>query len=213
MPGIPMLMAITDRRLAGGRQAVLHRCAELLEAGIPAIMLREKGAPARELYEMARALREAATRHGAMLFVNDRVDVAVAAGADGVQLGQASLPAEAVRPLLPDSMWLGVSCHGETEIRAAVAGRADYILLAPVFDPASKARERPALGLHGLRGACATAKEVPVIALGGIGLQNVREVFEAGAAGVAGIGCFFSPDATMDDVRKMLEAPRKRPQQ
>ncbi len=213
MPPLPpRLIAITDRKLAGGTAPLLRRCEELLEIGLPAIMLREKDLPARDLYAMAVELRAATDRYGALLIINGRADVAMAALADGVQLGRDALPPEAAQPILPQQMLLGVSCHSVEDIHAAEAAGASYTLLAPIFDPASKARERPPLGLEGLRHACAEATR-PVLALGGIGAQNAPAVREAGAYGAAAIGCFFSPGAQPTEAERLLEVFAEDPRQ
>ncbi len=202
--GCPRIIAITNRELTGGEDGLLRRCRELLDLGVPAIMLREKDLPARVLLGLAEALREETRRRGAILIVNDRVDVALAAGADGIHLGQRSLPAEAAGRIIPGGMLLGVSCHGVEELRAAENAGADYTMLAPVFDPASKPGERPALGLEGLRSVRSQATR-PVLALGGVSAENAEAVREAGAHGVAGIGCFFGPEAERARVQGLLE--------
>jgi thiamine-phosphate pyrophosphorylase len=169
--------------------------AAAVSGGVDRVQVRARELEGAALVEQVAALAAAARheRPGVEILVNRRVDAALAAGADGVHLGfDAMTPAEA-RRLLPEGARIGVSCHGPEEVAAAAAAGADYAHLAPIFDPLSKPRERPALGLEAL--AAAASHGIPVLAQGGIEAGNAADVIAAGAAGVAVTGAILaSPD-------------------
>lgn len=178
-PNFPLLI-VTDRRAFPDQLAVLARA--LRGAPSAAILLREKDLSARELVSLARRIRE--LRPSALL-VSTRCDVALAAGADGVHLPADGIsPAEA-RSLLGPSRLVGVSCHGEPDVRAALAGGADYGMFGPVFDTPQKRAFGPPLGLPAL--GSASRLGLPLFALGGVDLANAARCREAGARGVAAI--------------------------
>ncbi len=160
------------------------------------IQLRDKEANLRYLHNEAEVVRRLCQRQGALFIVNDRLDLALAAEADGVHLGQEDLPARLARPLLRPGMLLGISTHSIEEARAAEAAGADYIGFGPVFTTRTKTGTRPVVGLDGIRKAKATV-QIPVLAIGGITLEQVSEVIEAGAEGVAVISAIVgSKDIT-----------------
>ncbi len=178
----PSLYVVLDRAAAGGRDLV-----DILDAALAGgsrlIQLREKEWPSGRALPLAERLRARCAAAGATFIVNDRVDLAVAAGADGVHVGQDDLPARAVRPLLRPGMVLGVSTHSVTQARAAQADGADYIAVGSMFPTRSKA-EFELVGtdlLRKLRGEI----RVPLVGIGGITHANVGEVIAAGADGVA----------------------------
>ena len=129
------------------------------------------------------------------LTINDRADLAVAAGANGVHLGQDDLPPEAARKIIGQSRMLGVSTHNPEQLEAALQTSADYIAIGPVFATISKDNPDPVIGLDGVRRA-RSLTEKPVVAIGGVTLENCRSVIEAGADSVAVIG------AILEDPRK-----------
>jgi thiamine-phosphate pyrophosphorylase len=166
----------------------------VLAAGAPAIQLRAKAAGAGAQIELARALREATRQAGALFFVNDRVDVALAVGADGAHLGDDDLPLGAARAIVPPGFLLGRSVDTPAEARAAVREGADYLGAGPVFPTTSKADAGAVLGPAGIR-EIAAATVLPTVAIGGIEPGNVDQVFATGAAGVAVIrGVLQAPD-------------------
>ena len=183
---IPRLYAIIDPARAGGRlTAVAAR--ELLSAGVRLIQFRDKHASSRQLYETCVELRELLRDSGCSLIVNDRADVARAADAEGVHLGQGDLPVEMARRVLAPHQWIGCSTHSLDQVVEADRTTADYIAFGPIFPTASKENPDPVVGLEGLREARrATGK--PLVAIGGINLRNAGEVFGAGADSVAVIG-------------------------
>jgi thiamine-phosphate pyrophosphorylase len=184
---------VTDRKQTPG-EAIVPVGVEALRGGIRAVQLREKDLPALDLLRLARELREATAQHGARLLVNDRVDVAMAAGADGVHLGVSSLPAREARRLLGPSALVGCSTHTLRELADAEEGGADFVTFGPVFFTPSKAAYGPPVGLPALAAACRAAR-IPVFALGGVGVGNVEEVLSAGAYGAAMVsGVIAAPD-------------------
>jgi thiamine-phosphate pyrophosphorylase len=206
------LYLITDRRVVKGGDLV-SACEAALSAAPPgtvALQLREKDLPARELYELARRLRTICTRAGALLLVNDRVDVAIAAEADGVHLPFDSIGVSMARRLLGRGRLIGVSSHSPPDVSGAAREGADLAVFGPVFDPLSKPAAGPAWGPSGLEAAC-EAGTIPVFALGGITPQRARALFAspemaARPAGVASIGAIFAADSPARATAAMLTA-------
>jgi len=174
---------ITDRRQAPGGD-ILRAVEGALDGGIRAVQLREKDLPGKELYLLAGRMRELTARHGARLLINDRVDVALAVGADGVHLGVSSLPASAARTLLGEEALIGCSTHGARELREAATQGADFATFGPVYPTPSKAVYGPPVGVTAFCEAC-RGTAIPVFALGGVGPHNAGEAMEAGAFGIA----------------------------
>jgi len=192
---------LKERRLARlrGLYAIVDGSAarpplELLQAflrgGATVVQLRLKALPARDLLELAREAVAICRQRDALLLVNDRPDVARAAVADGVHLGQEDLPAGAARELLGADALIGISTHSDAEIDAAIAAGADYLGFGPVFETASKpgAPLPPPHGLLGLERAVRRAAPVPVVAIGGLTARTAGGVARAGAACAAAIG-------------------------
>jgi len=168
------------------------------------IQIREKDLEARPLLALVEAAVARARGTATRILVNDRLDVAVAARADGVHLPAHGLPVAEVRRAYP-KMLIGASCHDLDELHAAEAGGADFAVFGPVFAPLSKASERPPLGVEKLVEA-ARAVKIPVLALGGITVENAAECLRAGAAGVAAITLFqksADPRATVSQLRAL----------
>jgi thiamine-phosphate pyrophosphorylase len=190
---IPRLYAIIDPAQAGGRGA--PEVAEtLLAAGVRLIQLRDKQASSRDLFEQARLVSACVRRCKGIFIVNDRADVARAADADGVHVGQEDLPVELARQILGTEKWVGYSTHVLAQVVEADRSSADYIAFGPIFPTAGKARPDPIVGLEGLREARKLTGK-PLVAIGGITVQNACQVIEAGADSVAVIGGLFTaPD-------------------
>ena len=202
----PRLCYITDRRDLEPRP-LLPRILTAVEAGVDIVQIREKDLPTRELLELVGAAVAAAAGTGVKVVVNDRLDIALAVGAHGVHLGVRSIPPEAARAAvdrlsLPDPFLVGVSCHSREQALAAEIAGADYILLGPLFATPSKLAYGPPLGLEKLRDVTASVK-VPVFALGGIGVEQVKSCLAAGAAGIAGIRIFQETEALAARVREL----------
>ena len=177
------VMVLTDAPMAAPR-SIADVVSEALQAGVRSIQLRDKTASARDLYAQARLLLDLTRPAGALLFVNDRVDVAVAAGADGVHLGPDDLSVASARAWAPADFYVGYSTDDPELARAAVSDGADYIGCGAVFGTTSKDVGGEAIGAEGLR-AVVQAVPVPVIGIGGITPENARSVATTGAAGVA----------------------------
>ena len=179
----PRLYAIIDPAQASGR-SVIEIGEILLSAGIRLIQLRDKQASSRELYEHARRLSELVRAQRGTCIVNDRADVARAAGADGVHVGQDDLPVELARRVIGPGKLVVFSTHVLAQVRDADRSSADYVAFGPIFPTSSKERPDPVVGLAGLREARKATRK-PLVAIGGITVQNAREVIEAGADSVA----------------------------
>lgn len=187
------LMAITDAALAAPRDVldVVRRC---LQAGAPAVQLRDKTANARKLLADALLLRELTAEYGALLIVNDRLDVALAAGADGVHLGPADLPVSAARQVAPPPFIIGCSTDDPQIARRAEREGASYIGCGAVFGTTSKAEVRgERIGVARLA-EVVRAVSLPVLAIGGVCQDNVAELERSGAAGAAVIGALMKAD-------------------
>jgi thiamine-phosphate pyrophosphorylase len=195
---------VTDRRQAPG-QALEQVVAGALRAGVRAIQLREKDLPADGLYRLARRLLTLTRGAGAALLVNDRADVALAAGADGVQLTRKSLPPAEAKRLLGPARLVGVSCHSVADVVEAADGGADFAVLGPLYATPSKAAYGTPLSPSVLREARA-ACSIPLIAIGGIAAATVPDVMAAGADGVAVVSAIMAaPDPTAA-ARELLTA-------
>jgi thiamine-phosphate pyrophosphorylase len=207
------LIVITDSRLAAPRgvEAVV---ATALQAGAPAIQLRNKTATPAELYQQAIELRDLTRRYGALLFVNDRLDVALAAEADGVHLGPDDLPIPAARAAVrnagrDDAFLIGCSTDDPHEARRAVHDGASYIGCGAVFGTSSKPEvgdER--IGTDRLAEVVA-AVSVPVVGIGGVSPDNVHRIAATGAAGVAVLSAVMTAEDVAPTVRALL-APFRR---
>jgi thiamine-phosphate pyrophosphorylase len=208
MPYALELCYITDRR-ALEPKPLLPWVQEAIRVGVDLVQIREKDLPTRDLLELVTAAVDAARGTATHLVVNDRLDVALAAGAAGVHLGTQSLPARVVRELVPRDFLVGVSCHSLAETLGAEAGGADYVVLGPIFATPSKLPYGSPLGLAKLREVSAQVK-IPVLALGGITVERARACLEAGAAGIAGISLFQKCDSLQERLRQLRSEFAKR---
>jgi len=183
--------------------------AEAARAGCQLIQIREKDMSAKSLGAFTRAAIERARPHGARVLLNDRLDVAMAAGADGVHLRASSIPAREVRAAAAQrglgDFLIGVSTHSIAEARLAEEGGADFIVCGPVYDTPSKRAYGPPLGLERFAEICGAVK-IPTLALGGVNLSNYREPLRRGAAGVAAIGLFADMESLEQNIRSILSA-------
>jgi thiamine-phosphate pyrophosphorylase len=181
--GLPSrLYAIVDAE-AGGDELV-RQTEGLLRGGARLLQLRWKRAGAAAYFAAATECGRLAAAYGARLLINDRVDVALACGADGVHLGQSDLPLAAARRLFGADRWIGISTHDVEQARLAAAGGADYLGFGPIFATSTKCTGYSPRGLEGLRRIRA-AVTLPVVAIGGIDFDNALEVIAAGADAVA----------------------------
>ncbi|MGV3722686.1 MAG: thiamine phosphate synthase [Actinomycetota bacterium] len=197
------LMLVTDRKQCGSRP-LAEVVAEAVEGGVNLVQLREPDLPSGELLALARQLRGVCGAR-AQLIINDRVDVALLSGADGVQLGVGALPVAAVRLLLPPSIKVGASVHSVREARQAELDGADYVIAGTIFQSPSHPEVAPA-GPELLRNI-ATRLSIPVIAIGGVSVETVEACWSAGAAGVAVISAIFGAEDPRQAAARLAPAP------
>lgn len=209
---LPSIYLITDRRAHRHQpevteaelwQAQLSAIHTAAQAGCQFIQIREKDLTPRSLTEFTRAALASAHPHGTRVLVNDRLDVALAAGADGVHLRVNSIPTREARQLTGKHFLIGVSTHSLAEAQAAARDGADFIVCGPVYDTPSKRAYGAPLGLARLAEICREVS-VPVFALGGITLENYHATLQHGAAGIAGIGLFNQPEKLAETIQQLL---------
>jgi len=198
------LYLITDRNNAGGRD-LNFVVEEALKGGVNAVQLREKDLSGRDLYEAARDLRRLTARHGALLIVNDRIDVAQAVDADGVHLGAGSIPVPEARRILGAGRLIGVSCHDPASAVGAQEMDADFITFGPVFYTPSKAAYGEPVGEEKLAETTGLLR-IPVFALGGIDRSNVSRVMAAGSHGIALISAVMAADNPREETVSLLSS-------
>lgn len=194
---------VVDPAYLSGRD-LIEAVKEALAGGVDGIQLRAKGSPARQVFEWARALRQLTHDVGAWLSVNDRVDIALAVGADGVHLGGQSMPIASVKRLAA-GIQIGVSCHRVDEVVSAERNGASYALLGPIYWTASKAEWGEPLSLNVLVES-RKVSELPVLAIGGITIDRVSEVLQAGASGVAVIHAVLGAEDVNQAARQLRAA-------
>jgi thiamine-phosphate pyrophosphorylase len=184
------LYLVSDRGQTHGRE-LLAVIESALAGGVRAVQLREKDLGGRELLTLAQAVKTSCTRCGAKLFINDRIDVALAVDADGVQLGAASMPIGAAREILGAQKLIGASIHSLAEGKSAERSGADFVVFGPVYFTASKAAFGEPQGVTRLK-EIVEKISLPVYAIGGINLEGVGAVRGTGARGVALISAVMS---------------------
>jgi thiamine-phosphate pyrophosphorylase len=194
------LYLITDRKLFSESGQMLQAVEQALQGGVRAVQLREKDLGVRELLDLACRMKELTSGYGARLFINDRVDVALAVEAYGAHLGRTGIPVQAARKASGGSLTIGVSAHSVQEAIQAQEDGADFVTLGPVYETPSKTRYGRPVGTEVLRGA-AKALSIPVLAIGGITPERVPEVMRNGASGVALISAIMEAK----DIRKTTE--------
>lgn len=199
------LYVVTDSDLSRGRSdAEVARLA--YEGGADVVQLRMKHADGREMLEQANLIRECADELCKLFIVNDRVDVAMACGADGVHLGQTDLPLEDARRLMGDDAIIGVSVDNVEQAVAAEEGGADYVGVGAIFRTATKPDAAQALGLGAIF-EIRNAVDIPVVAIGGINRGNIQDVIRAGADAAAVVSAVVAQDdvrAAAHELRDMI---------
>ena len=201
---IPKLMLITDGSLEADSSAIdiiISAC----RSGLPAIQLREKSMETRKLWELAAMLHQKTSEYKTFFSINDRIDIAIALNADGIQLSEKSLPPQIAKKLNP-SLMVGVSVHSLEMGQRAEQEGADYLVFGPIFDTPSKRAFGPPQGLSQLKKMTSTLS-IPVLAVGGITPLNAKSCIEAGAHGVAAINVFMQSQdikATIHDFLKEI---------
>ncbi len=187
---LPRIYPITDARISQISHA--EQVTLLSDAGATFVQLREKNLPVLDFYNDVKAALTVARQRDVTLIINDRADVALAAGAPGVHLGQDDLPPEAARNLLGDDAIVGFSTHNVAQAIAAAEFPVDYIAIGPIFETGTKANPDPVVGLDGLRAVRKAIGELSLVAIGGITIENAASVIEAGADSVAVISALLS---------------------
>lgn len=186
------LYLVTDRELSRGRptEAIVSAA---VKGGVSCVQLREKGCTTREFIRQARRLKVLLQPSKVPLIVNDRIDVALAVGAEGVHLGQSDMPLRYARKIVGRDMIIGISAESLEDAVAAEAGGADYIGISPVFATATKKDTASPLGLEGIRAIRATVG-IPLVGIGGITAANAHRIRHAGADGVAVVSAIVAAD-------------------
>jgi thiamine-phosphate pyrophosphorylase len=206
--GERLRLVLVTEPLTPGRD-LIYVVRAALRAGTPAVQLRWKGGTAAEMAALARQLLLVTRAAGALLFVNDRMDVALAVGADGVHLGQDDLPVRRARACAPAGFLIGASAETVALARAAAAAGADYVGVGPVAATGSKPDAGAVVGVERV-GEIAAAVSIPVVAIGGIDATNAGAAVRAGAAGVAVISAVTRADEPDRAARDLLAAVRRR---
>ena len=198
------LYLVSDRHQTRGRPLVsLIRVA--VEAGVRAVQLREKDLDTRALLGLAEEVLRITREHRAVLLVNDRLDLAMAAGGDGVHLRSSSIPVAVTRRILGPDRVIGVSAHTVEEVFHAEANGANFVVLGPVYETASKRGFGEPIGLRPIEEASRRCR-IPVFAIGGVTVPRVREVRQSGAFGVAVISAILSAPSVEFVTRQFLDA-------
>mgnify|MGYP001073912997 CR=1 FL=1 len=187
------LYLITNRKLFTNHESLIMAVEDALKGGLKAVQLREKELGTRDMLNMAYRLRELTKTYNSKMFINDRLDIALAVEADGVHLGQKSIPAHAVRKIVQDRLLIGVSTHSLDEAVDAEKGGADFITLGPLYETPSKLKYGEPIGIDAVREVKAKIS-IPLFGIGGVKLDKVREVMDAGADGVALISAILKAE-------------------
>lgn len=206
---LPKIYPLTDTTISG--LSHIEQVRQLLAGGATLIQMREKHVAPKQFVADAAEACSLARAHGARLIVNDRVDIALAAGADGVHLGQDDLPVKAARSLLGDRAIIGFSTHNLEQVRAALELPIDYLAFGPVYVTTSKDRPDPVVGLEQLRQARILAGKLPIVAIGGINGANLGATLAAGADAVAIISAVLSPGSDIAENLRNLTAQAAKP--
>jgi thiamine-phosphate pyrophosphorylase len=199
------LYLVTDRVLARGRSTL-----EIVKAavcgGVTCVQLREKACSTLEFIEQALEIKDFLNTRGIPLFINDRLDVAQAVGADGVHLGQTDMPLAMARAIVKDSMIIGISAESLEDAVEAEKGGADYLGVSPIYATPTKTDTSPPLGLEGLR-QIRSAVKIPLVGIGGLNRDNAADVVRNGGDGVAVVSAIVAaqePEAAARELHKLI---------
>lgn len=198
----PRLYLVTDRSQMGGRD-IVWVVEAALRGGVTAVQLREKSCGTREFIEVARRLQPVLAAPGVPLIINDRVDVALAVGAEGVHLGQSDMDYATARRLMGPQALIGISAE---TLEQALAADGDYLGVGPIFSTPTKPDAAPAWELDTLRRLRPQSKQL-LVAIGGIGMANARAVMEAGADGIAVVSAICAaadPERAAQELRRAI---------
>lgn len=201
---LPRIYPITDRIISGlSHQEQVER---LIEGGARFIQIRDKTISSREFFGSVKACLEITRKANAKMIVNDRVDIALLSGADGVHLGQDDLPPERARTLLGKDAIIGFSTHTIEQARSAKELPVDYVAFGPVFDTKTKNDHDPVVGLELLKSVRQEIRDIPLVAIGGIDLENLNAVLSTGADSAAMISAIVAdPELIAGKMRNAIE--------
>lgn len=199
---LPRLYLLTDRHNTAQRP-ITSVIDEAVAAGVRMVQIREKDLDTRPLIELGQHLMPLIKQHQGIMFVNDRVDIAMVLDADGVHLRSDSLPLPYARRILGNKKLIGISTHSVEEVRYAESEGADFVVLGPIFETPSKHIYGPPLGLHTLETACRTSR-LPIFAIGGMTPTQVPSVLSSGAYGVAVISAILQAPNIKDSTQDFL---------
>lgn len=205
----PTLYLVTDRRFLR-HLSLAELVARAVAAGVTMVQLREKECPAREFYELALLLKQILPA-GIALMINDRLDIALAAKADGVHLGQEDLPVEKARALIGPEAIIGLTINNLEQLKEAEKLPVDYLAISPIFPTPTKTDTGPPWGPQGLARARKLA-EKPLVAIGGLNEANVSQVIKAGADGIAVVSAICGaedPEKASRTLRRLIEEARE----
>jgi thiamine-phosphate pyrophosphorylase len=201
---LPPLYAVLDAARIGNRP-LLEITEVLLQAGVGLIQYRDKQACSRDLFQAGTQIANRLRKRQGIFVMNDRADVTLAVGADGVHLGQDDLPVEKARMLLSRDKIIGISTHSIAQVEEADQSSADYIAFGPIFPTGSKANPDPVVGLDGLAQARKATRK-PLVAIGGITVDRAKAVKESGADSIAVIQALIAAPDPGERARQFLEA-------
>lgn len=205
-PEVLRLYLVTDQSLTRGR-TLADVVAAAVQGGVTCVQLREKHLDTRAFLAQALALKALLAPHGVPLIINDRIDIALACGAEGVHLGQSDMPVQAARQLLPAQVFIGWSVESMDDVRDSAALPLDYLGVSPVFATPTKTDTKAAWGLDGLAQVRA-ATALPLVAIGGIHAGNAQAVLRAGADSLAVVSTLCAaddPHAAATDLRAVCD--------
>jgi len=200
------LYLVTDRGLIRGRDLV-SLVLEAVRGGVSAVQLREKNCPAGEFVQLAGSLKDRLTESNVPLIINDRVDVALAAGADGVHIGQEDIPYPQVRSMLGPDRIIGLSVNTYAQLMEADRTDVDYLSLSPVYPTQTKKDTKEPFGLEGLRKARSMTQK-PLITIGGVNKQNLASIMAIGMDGVALVSAICAADSPENAARELTDIIR-----
>ncbi len=201
------LYLVTDKGLCKGRDLV-RAVQEAVQGGVTMVQIREKNCTAGEFLNTARTLKQKLSGSGIPLVINDRVDVAMAAGADGVHIGQEDLPYAVVREMVGPNCIIGISINTYDQLWQALRTDVDYLSISPVFTTQTKADIKEPFGLEGLKKARAMTDK-PLITIGGINRDNLSDIMSTGMDGVALVSAVCSADSPADAARELVRIIRE----
>ncbi len=197
------LYLVTDRNLSNGKSN-LDVVETAVKGGVTCVQIREKECSTREFIRQARQLKILLANYNVPLIVNDRVDVAIAADADGIHLGQSDMAIADARKIVGSSVIIGISAESlEDAIKAEKQG-ADYIGISPVFNTSTKKDTAPPLGIKGVK-EIRNHVHIPLIGIGGIGKNNAQDVIHAGADGIAVVSAIVAASSPEQAARELLQ--------